>query len=151
MDRRSFTTLVSASALSATLAPALAEEASASVARGGRGRHTTRPIVVGHRGASGYRPEHTLASYTLAAHLGADFIEPDLVITKDGHLVCRHEPEISGTTDVARQPQFAARRTTKSLDGTPTTGWFVEDFTRRATHAASRGATPTVAPAQHGL
>jgi len=85
--------------------------------------------VVGHRGASGYRPEHTLASYELAARLGADFIEPDLVTTKDGVLVARHEPEIGGTTDVAEHPEFAARKTTKDLDGVAVTGWFTEDFT----------------------
>ena len=89
------------------------------------------PLVFGHRGASGYRPEHTLASYELAIRLGADVIEPDLVTTKDGVLVARHEPEISTTTDVAEHPEFAARRTTKSLDGVPTTGWFTEDFTLR--------------------
>jgi glycerophosphoryl diester phosphodiesterase len=88
-----------------------------------------RSIVIGHRGASGYRPEHTLASYELAARMGADFVEPDLVITKDGVLVCRHEPEIGGTTDVSARPEFAARRTTKQLDGVATTGWFAEDFT----------------------
>src|SRR5215217_769289 len=87
------------------------------------------PLVIGHRGASGYRPEHTLASYELAARQGADYIEPDLVITKDGVLVARHEPEISTTTDVAAHPEFAARRTTKLLDGVATTGWFTEDFT----------------------
>jgi glycerophosphoryl diester phosphodiesterase len=89
------------------------------------------PLVFGHRGASGYRPEHTLASYELAIRLGADVIEPDLVTTKDGVLVARHEPEISATTDVAAHPEFAARRTTKQLDGVPTTGWFTEDFTLR--------------------
>jgi glycerophosphoryl diester phosphodiesterase len=86
-------------------------------------------IVIAHRGASGERPEHTLAAYELAIAQGADFVEPDLVATKDGVLVCRHENEISGTTDVARRPEFAARRATKSVDGTPTTGWFTEDFT----------------------
>jgi glycerophosphoryl diester phosphodiesterase len=86
-------------------------------------------LVIGHRGASGYRPEHTLASYELAARMGADFIEPDLVSTSDHVLVARHEPEISGTTDVASRPEFAGRRTTKLLDGVPTTGWFAEDFT----------------------
>jgi glycerophosphoryl diester phosphodiesterase len=85
--------------------------------------------VIGHRGASGYRPEHTLASYELAARLGADFMEPDLVVTKDGVLVCRHEPEIGGTTDVAAHPEFAARRVTKKLDGLDVTGWWAEDFT----------------------
>jgi glycerophosphoryl diester phosphodiesterase len=91
--------------------------------------HKAEPLVIGHRGASGYRPEHTLAAYELAARQGADYIEPDLVITKDGVLVARHEPEISGTTDVADHPEFAARRTTKLLDGVAVTGWFTEDFT----------------------
>jgi glycerophosphoryl diester phosphodiesterase len=86
-------------------------------------------LVIGHRGASGYRPEHTLASYELAARMGADYIEPDLVSTKDGVLVARHEPEISGTTDVAAHPEFADRETTKVIDGTSFTGWFTEDFT----------------------
>ncbi len=86
-------------------------------------------IVIGHRGASGYRPEHTLAAYKLAIRQGADFIEPDLVATKDGVLIARHENEISGTTDVADHPEFADRRTTKSVDGVPLTGWFTEDFT----------------------
>ncbi|NUT51251.1 MAG: glycerophosphodiester phosphodiesterase [Saccharothrix sp.] len=87
------------------------------------------PLVIGHRGASGYRPEHTLASYELAARMGADYIEPDLVVTKDGKLVARHENEIGGTTDVSAHPEFAGRRTTKVVDGTPITGWFTEDFT----------------------
>ncbi|GAB3597007.1 glycerophosphodiester phosphodiesterase [Angustibacter peucedani] len=86
-------------------------------------------LVIGHRGASGYRPEHTLASYELAARLGADFVEPDLVSTREGVLVCRHENEIGGTTDVADHPQFAGRRTTKVVDGSSITGWFTEDFT----------------------
>ena len=86
-------------------------------------------VIVGHRGASGYRPEHTLASYELAARMGADYVEPDLVTTKDRVLVARHEPEISGTTDVAAHPEFADRRKTKLLDDVPTTGWFTEDFT----------------------
>lgn len=85
--------------------------------------------VYGHRGASGYRPEHTLAAYELAARMGADFIEPDLVPTKDGHLVARHENEIGGTTDVADRPEFADRKTTKVIDGEEVTGWFTEDFT----------------------
>jgi glycerophosphoryl diester phosphodiesterase len=87
------------------------------------------PIVIGHRGASGYRPEHTLAAYELAIDMGADFIEPDLVPTKDGVLVARHENEISGTTDVADRPEFANRKTTKTIDGERITGWFTEDFT----------------------
>ena len=86
-------------------------------------------VVVGHRGASGYRPEHTLASYELAARMGADYIEPDLVTTKDRVLVARHEPEIGGTTDVDKHPEFADRKKTKNLDGVQVTGWFTEDFT----------------------
>ncbi|MBM0125162.1 glycerophosphodiester phosphodiesterase family protein [Pimelobacter simplex] len=87
------------------------------------------PIVIAHRGASGYRPEHTLAAYRLAIRQGADYVEPDLVATKDGVLVARHENEISGTTDVATHPEFADRRTTKSIDGVSVSGWFTEDFT----------------------
>ena len=87
------------------------------------------PLVIAHRGASGYRPEHTLAAYKLAIQMGADYVEPDLVSTKDGVLVARHENEISGTTDVADHPEFADRRTTKVVDGHEVTGWFTEDFT----------------------
>ena len=87
------------------------------------------PTVIAHRGASGYRPEHTLAAYALAIEQGADAIEPDLVSTSDGVLVARHENEISGTTDVATKPEFADRRTTKTIDGADITGWFTEDFT----------------------
>ena len=88
-----------------------------------------RPIVIAHRGASGYRPEHTLASYDLAITMGADFIEPDLVSTSDGVLVARHENEISETTDVAHHAAFADRRQTKTIDGRQVTGWFTENFT----------------------
>jgi glycerophosphoryl diester phosphodiesterase len=87
------------------------------------------PVVIGHRGAAGERPEHTLESYRVAIAAGADFIEPDLVSTKDGILVARHENEIGSTTDIAAHPEFAARHTTKTIDGTPVTGWFTEDFT----------------------
>lgn len=87
------------------------------------------PLVIAHRGASGERPEHTRAAYDLAIEQGADFIEPDLVMTSDGHLVVRHENEIGSTTDVADHPEFADRRTTRTIDGIPTTGWFTEDFT----------------------
>lgn len=86
-------------------------------------------LVIGHRGASAWRPEHTLASYAKAIDDGADFIEPDLVMTKDGVLVARHENEIAGTTDVASHPEFAARKTTKTIDGHAVNGWFTEDFT----------------------
>ncbi|KVD34214.1 glycerophosphodiester phosphodiesterase [Burkholderia ubonensis] len=97
-------------------------------------RDPTQPLsakvqVVGHRGASALRPEHTLASYRKAIEDGADVIEPDLVSTRDGVLVARHENEISGTTNVSALPQFASRKTTKTIDGVPLTGWFTEDFT----------------------
>ncbi len=90
---------------------------------------TRRPWIIGHRGASGYRPEHTRAAYELAFALGADAVEPDIVATKDGVLVLRHENEISGTTDVATRPEFADRRTTKRFGTASLTGWFTEDFT----------------------
>lgn len=86
-------------------------------------------LIIGHRGASGYRPEHSRAAYELAFALGADAVEPDIVATKDGVLVVRHENEISGTTDVAAHPEFAARKTHKTVDGVALTGWFTEDFT----------------------
>jgi len=88
-----------------------------------------KPTVIAHRGASGERPEHTRAAYDLAIEQGADFIEPDLVMTRDGHLVVRHENEIGETTNVVDRPEFAARRTTRDVDGLPITGWFTEDFT----------------------
>ncbi|MFN0069014.1 MAG: glycerophosphodiester phosphodiesterase [Limisphaerales bacterium] len=87
------------------------------------------PLVIGHRGASGYRPEHTLEAYKLAIQQGADYIEPDLVSTKDGVLIARHEPILGGTTDVAAHPEFAAYKTTKTLDGVAVTDWFASDFT----------------------
>jgi glycerophosphoryl diester phosphodiesterase len=87
----------------------------------------SKPLIIGHRGASGHRPEHTLEGYRLAAEMGADFIEPDLVSTKDGVLIARHENEIGGTTDVA--VKFPSRRATKTVDGQAITGWFTEDFT----------------------
>jgi glycerophosphoryl diester phosphodiesterase len=87
------------------------------------------PLVIGHRGASGYRPEHTLAAYALAIQMGADYIEPDLVPTKDGVLIARHENNITDTTNVSEIPKFANRKTTKKIDGQDVTGWFTEDFT----------------------
>jgi glycerophosphoryl diester phosphodiesterase len=110
------------------VALATAVSAAGSQSKGDRGNRA-EPLVIGHRGASGYRPEHTLASYQLAIDLGADYIEPDLVSTKDRVLVARHENEIGGTTDVAAHPEFASRRTTKVIDGVSITGWFTEDFT----------------------
>ena len=88
-----------------------------------------RPLVIGHRGAPGYRPEHTASSYRLACEMDVDLVEPDIVATRDGVLVVRHENEISGTTDVADRQEFADRRTTKTVDGEQLTGWFTEDFT----------------------
>jgi glycerophosphoryl diester phosphodiesterase len=111
----------------------LPQTAAASGGRHGHGgsrRSGRRPLVIGHRGAPAYRPEHTIGSYTLAIEMGADYIEPDLVSTKDHQLVARHENDIGGTTDVAQHPEFLSRRKTKTIDGTvhPDT-WFTEDFT----------------------
>jgi glycerophosphoryl diester phosphodiesterase len=91
--------------------------------------HDDEPLVIGHRGAPGYLPDHTLEGYALAARLGADYIEPDLVATKDGHLIARHEPNITATTDVRQHPEFASRETTKVVDGVAERGWFASDFT----------------------
>lgn len=137
-SRRGVLKTFAATAGAATVAAVVpAGAAQASPAR----QRPTGPLVIAHRGASGYRPEHTLAAYELAVRFGADVIEPDLVITKDGVLVDRHEPEISGTTDVASRPEFASRKVTKLLDGVPTTGWFTEDFTLaelKTLHAVER-------------
>ena len=119
LRRRSLLLAAAATPAAATV-PALAAPADAATAGG--------PLVIGHRGAAGWRPEHTAASYTYAVRAGADWIEPDLVPTKDHVLVVRHENEISQTTDVARRPEFADRRTTKTVDGRSVTGWFTEDF-----------------------
>lgn len=115
---------------------------------GHQGHHRSEPLVFAHRGASGHRPEHTLAAYQLAIEQGADYVEPDLVSTKDGVLVARHENEISGTTDVADHPEFADRRTTKTIDGVTVTGWFTEDFTLRELKALrAKERLPQVRPA----
>lgn len=98
-------------------------------ALGGGGGRDESPLVIGHRGAAGYLPDHTLEGYELAIKLGADYIEPDLVATKDGHLIARHEPNITSTTDVSSRPEFADRETTKVVDGVAETGWFASDFT----------------------
>lgn len=92
-------------------------------------RPAAQPIVIAHRGASGYLPEHTLAAYELAVAQGADFIEPDLVSTKDHVLIARHEQNITETTDVSARPEYAKRKTTRSIDGVTETGWFADDFT----------------------
>jgi glycerophosphoryl diester phosphodiesterase len=115
-----------AGALAVSLLTTLAAAVPATAAEA---REKDRTIVIGHRGASGYRPEHTLAAYRLAIAQGAHFVEPDLVSTSDGVLVARHENEISGTTDVSTRSEFAGRRTTKTIDGVAVTGWFTEDFT----------------------
>ncbi|MEW1759726.1 glycerophosphodiester phosphodiesterase [Streptomyces cyaneofuscatus] len=129
--------LLGAAVLS-TAALGLAGTAQAQAAERGRGGHggghgslrdLPVPTVIGHRGASGYRPEHTVGSYQLALDLGAHIVEQDLVPTKDGHLVCRHENDITATTDVADHPEFAGRKATKKIDGVSYTGWFTEDFT----------------------
>ena len=88
-------------------------------------------LVIGHRGAAGYLPDHTLEGYALAIRLGADYVEPDLVSTKDGKLIARHEPNISATTDVSRHPEFASRIRTAIVDGVAEKGWFASDFTLR--------------------
>ncbi|MFH0518164.1 glycerophosphodiester phosphodiesterase family protein [Streptomyces sp. M41] len=121
--RRRSLLLAAAAAPAATALPAQPAHA-AGQAPSGR-----RPVVIGHRGAAGWRPEHTAVSYTYAVQTGADWIEPDLVPTKDHVLVVRHENEISQTTDVASHPEFTDRRTTKTVDGRSVTGWFTEDFT----------------------
>lgn len=105
------------------------------------------PLVIGHRGAPGYRPEHSRSSYELALAMGVDAVEPDIVATGDGVLVVRHENEISGTTDVAERPEFAARKTTKRVDGQALTGWFTEDFTwAELSTLRSRERLPVVRP-----
>ena len=125
------TSLLLATLAAAALSPSLVGPATAVPATAPTSAEPSlvEPVVIGHRGASGYRPEHTLAAYRLAIAQGADYIEPDLVSTKDGVLVARHENEIGGTTDVADHPEFADRRTTKVIDGRSVTGWFTEDFT----------------------
>ena len=128
MERRALIKYTSATVAGGAITAGQAQ--AAPLGRRAHRRHENgRRYVVAHRGASGYRPEHTLEAYRLAVAMGADFIEPDLCITRDGVLVVRHEPEISETTDVSRHPEFAGRRATKSVDGHDVTGWFVEDFT----------------------
>ncbi|MGK5497512.1 glycerophosphodiester phosphodiesterase [Streptomyces sp. URMC 125] len=128
-DRRAVLGAAVLGAGAAAMGPAAAA-AAADRSGTGRGRRKLPvPTVVAHRGASGYRPEHTLGAYQFALDMGADIVEQDLVPTRDGHLVCRHENDITGTTDVADHPEFADRRTTKTVDGTELTGWFTEDFT----------------------
>src|SRR5215210_1547750 len=113
-------------ALVALLAPAAAVAAK----KHKRAAREPKPLVIGHRGAPGYLPDHTLQGYRLAIKLGADYVEPDLVATKDGVLIARHEPNITATTNVADHPEFASRRRTGvNIDGALEEGWFVWDFT----------------------
>jgi glycerophosphoryl diester phosphodiesterase len=121
--------LMATALLALLLVPGGAGASSNSASMAADSKHARLPIVIGHRGASGYRPEHTLASYELAIEMGADYIEPDLVSTKDHVLVARHENDISGTTNIADHVEFADRKTTKVIDGVSVTGWFTEDFT----------------------
>ncbi|MFC5068097.1 glycerophosphodiester phosphodiesterase family protein [Flaviflagellibacter deserti] len=114
------TILAASVAVAAFTAPALAQ---------GKTLNGQRALVIAHRGTPGYLPDHTLEGYTKAIEMGADFIEPDLVVTKDGVLVARHEPMLGGTTDVADRPEFAARKRTLNIDGIPTEDWFASDFT----------------------
>src|SRR5918997_4202195 len=123
-------TLVSIVVIGALMAP---------IAEAKKGKRASNrensPLIIGHRGASGFLPEHTLQAYKLAIRLGADYIEPDVVRTKDGVLIARHEPMLGSTsaggdsTDVEDHPEFASRETTKTLDGVPTTAFFASDFT----------------------
>jgi glycerophosphoryl diester phosphodiesterase len=128
LNRRPVLALIASAVLALLLVPG-AGASSDSVSIAADSKHAQLPIVIGHRGASGYRPEHTLASYELAIEMGADYIEPDLVSTKDHVLVARHENDITATTNVADHVEFADRKTTKVIDGVSVTGWFTEDFT----------------------
>ena len=116
-------------ALSAALASPVAIADDGDNKRGQGCELPNKPLVIGHRGAAGFLPEHTLESYALAIALGADYIEPDLVATKDGHLIARHEPNMINTTDVADHPEFANRRRTLAVDGFAEQGFFASDFT----------------------
>lgn len=127
--RRRTLLLAMGSALGAGVVSACATGQARPATTAQESRAMTQPIIIAHRGASGLRPEHTLASYQLAIDQGADFIEPDLVLTKDGHLICRHENEIGGTTDVGARPEFADRKKVHMIDGERYEGWFTEDFT----------------------
>jgi glycerophosphoryl diester phosphodiesterase len=129
LNKRFVLVLAAAALLALAVVPGGVSASSTSPSVASDHKHARLPIVIGHRGASGYRPEHTLAAYKLAIDMGADYIEPDLVSTKDHVLVARHENDITATTDVAGHPEFADRRTTKTIDGVSITGWFTEDFT----------------------
>ncbi len=124
MKLQSIASALIAAAICTTFVPPVHADRNA-----GLDRDFPRPLVIGHRGAHGYLPAHTLEGYALAIELGADFIEPDLVSTKDGHLIARHEPNMIATTDVASRPEFASRRRTAVIDGAADEGFFASDFT----------------------
>jgi glycerophosphoryl diester phosphodiesterase len=126
--------------------------AAACAALPARAQPKPKPIVIAHRGASGERPEHTAMAYRLAVEEGADFIEPDLVMSKDGALLVRHENEIGGTTNIASKPEFAARKTAKVVDGQKIEGWFAEDFTLAELKSLrARERLPEVRPGSAGF
>src|SRR6266850_3199205 len=124
-------TSIAGGLLAAVLCTILYPPVQADPGRDGKQDEFPRPLVIGHRGAHGYLPAHTLEGYSLAIELGADFIEPDLVATKDGHLIARHEPNMINTTDVAKHPEFASRKRTAVIDGAKEEGFFASDFTLR--------------------
>lgn len=130
MSKKTLGWWLACASLTAVLLPSAAlADNNGTTAANGRHAAKSRPLVIGHRGTAGYLPEHTLESYALAIELGADYIEPDLVATKDGHLIARHEPNMIATTNVASLPQFASRRRTLVVDGVPEVGFFASDFT----------------------
>jgi len=129
LNKRPVPALIVTAVLALLLVSGAAGASSETASIAADSKHAQLPIVIGHRGASGYRPEHTLASYELAIEMGADYIEPDLVSTKDHVLVARHENDITATTNVADHAEFADRKATKVIDGIAVTGWFTEDFT----------------------
>ena len=129
LNKRPVPALIVTAVLALLLVSGAAGASSETASIAADSKHAKLPIVIGHRGASGYRPEHTLASYELAIEMGADYIEPDLVSTKDHVLVARHENDITATTNVADHAEFADRKATKVIDGIAVTGWFTEDFT----------------------
>src|SRR5438876_7319319 len=126
MKLQSIASALIAAAICTTFVPPVHADRNA-----GLDRDFPRPLVIGHRGAHGYLPAHTLEGYALAIELGADFIEPDLVSTKDGHLIARHEPNMIATTDVASRPEFASRKRTAVIDGAAGAGFFASDFPLR--------------------
>src|SRR5882757_3344815 len=122
-------TSIAGGLLAAVLCTILYPPVQADPGRDGKQDEFPRPLVIGHRGTHGYLPAHTLEGYALAIELGADFIEPDLVATKDGRLIARHEPNLIATTDVSGRPEFVGRKRKAIIDGAEEEGWFASDFT----------------------